>query len=263
MQQSNYGVESVDLAAPGVDIPTTSPFTTEYVTFSGTSAAAPVVTGAVAMLLAEFSGADYKQIKSRILSSVRQLSSLSGMVLSGGRLDLAMAVLGEPFPPRVRLSAQWPEYLPLPRIEYTGSVRTSTLVSSSQFGLTYRRSRTAPIYTQLSVEWVFNREEYVDFKTFFIEEIGCGTALFELPLRHPKDSELADWAVRFVAGYKVQSGDGIWRVSAELDLVHPVVLSPLALRKGYGFFFAAPDSSNTEPPQFKTSESNEFAVLTT
>ena len=54
-ESSNYGVESVDLAAPGSYILSTTPGNT-YSYMTGTSMAAPMVTGAAAMVWSHFDG---------------------------------------------------------------------------------------------------------------------------------------------------------------------------------------------------------------
>lgn len=88
---SNYGISSVDIAAPGVDIRSTYRGS-QFKTISGTSMATPFVSGVAGLVKATNPGMSNSQIKSRILSSVDKLSSLNGKVLSGGRLNAAKSV---------------------------------------------------------------------------------------------------------------------------------------------------------------------------
>ena len=93
---SNYGATSVDLAAPGVDIASTHP-DDEYAYLSGTSMAAPHVTGAAALGFARTPGLTAAGMRSALLASAERLASLRGKVASGARLDAA-ALLGVPRP---------------------------------------------------------------------------------------------------------------------------------------------------------------------
>jgi subtilisin family serine protease len=88
---SNYGVTSVDLGAPGSAIISTTPNNT-YSSFSGTSMASPHVAGAVAMLLGLSPTASYQSLKAAILNSVDPTASLSSTTVTGGRLNLFKAV---------------------------------------------------------------------------------------------------------------------------------------------------------------------------
>ena len=88
---SNYGAASVDLAAPGSYILSTTPGS-GYSYMTGTSMAAPMVTAAAAMLYSERSDLTLADVKDILLSSVRKLDSLSGSVSSGGMLNLAAAM---------------------------------------------------------------------------------------------------------------------------------------------------------------------------
>lgn len=89
---SSYG-NIVELAAPGTDILTASNHSdTEYRTVSGTSFSSPIVAGSVALLRAQFPQDTYRQSINRLLGSVDSLSNLSGLVQTGGRLNLAKAL---------------------------------------------------------------------------------------------------------------------------------------------------------------------------
>lgn len=89
---SNYGATSVDLAAPGAGILSTLPGG-GYGAISGTSMAAPHVTGTVALMAAVRPNATAAQIRSAVLGSVDRVASLAGKVATGGRLN-AFAALG-------------------------------------------------------------------------------------------------------------------------------------------------------------------------
>jgi serine protease len=85
---SNYGATSVDLAAPGVNIYSTTRNNT-YSSFSGTSMAAPHVAGALALAWSVNPSLTYSQLISRMYTSVDPIAGLSGKVATGGRLNLA------------------------------------------------------------------------------------------------------------------------------------------------------------------------------
>ena len=90
---SNYGATSVHLAAPGVNILSTFVATDSfYYRDSGTSLAAPYVSGALALMLAEYPGETYQQIINRVLSATDRLPSLAGKCVTGGRLNLRKAL---------------------------------------------------------------------------------------------------------------------------------------------------------------------------
>ena len=83
---SNYGDESVDLGAPGDGILSTRPGD-RYFTKSGTSMATPYVSGVAALINAFDLGLTNLKIKEAILNNVDVRNSLTGKVLTGGRLN--------------------------------------------------------------------------------------------------------------------------------------------------------------------------------
>jgi len=84
---SNYGVKSVDIAAPGTDIFSLS-LHGGYSNQSGTSMSAPHVAGAAALLKAYMPDLTASDIKSIILSSAEKHQSLEGKILTGGILNV-------------------------------------------------------------------------------------------------------------------------------------------------------------------------------
>jgi subtilisin family serine protease len=84
---SNYGATRVDLGAPGVGIYSTVP-KNSYSSLSGTSMAAPYVTGAVALFASAASSASALAIKTALLGATIPTPSLQGITRTGGRLNL-------------------------------------------------------------------------------------------------------------------------------------------------------------------------------
>ncbi len=90
---SNWGATTVDLFAPGQSIYSLS-LNGGYTSASGTSMAAPHVTGVAAMLRSTLGpNATYRELKSALLDSAPKVAALSGLCVTGGRLD-ANAALG-------------------------------------------------------------------------------------------------------------------------------------------------------------------------
>jgi subtilisin family serine protease len=80
---SSYGRTTVDLGAPGWNIVSTDPNVLAS-TMSGTSMAAPHVTGAAALYAAYDPDASAEEIKAALLASVVPTASLEGRTLTGG-----------------------------------------------------------------------------------------------------------------------------------------------------------------------------------
>ena len=90
---SNFGQRSVDLFAPGSQIYTCSAASDHSYGFaSGTSLAAPFVTGALALMIASDPNMSGFELTEHLLSSVDSLPTLRGLAQSGGRLNLDSAL---------------------------------------------------------------------------------------------------------------------------------------------------------------------------
>ena len=84
---SNYGVESVDLVAPGSEIISTL-VKNSYGTMTGTSMSAPMVTGASALLYSFYPSMTATDAKKIILKSVTPIKALKNKVKTGGMLNV-------------------------------------------------------------------------------------------------------------------------------------------------------------------------------
>jgi subtilisin family serine protease len=117
---ANYGRTTVDLGAPGSAIRSTTPNGT-YASFSGTSMATPHVTGAAALYAAMNPGSPAASIRAAILGTTAFTSSLNGITVTNGRLNIGNFLAPPPLPP-----------LPPP----PGNL-TATAVSATQINLSW------------------------------------------------------------------------------------------------------------------------------
>lgn len=92
---ANIGHATVDLAAPGYGIYSTTP-QNRYGYLSGTSMAAPHVSGAICLLLSQQATAAYTHIIDRLIYAVDRRNNLEEICTSGGRLNVHRA-MGPPF----------------------------------------------------------------------------------------------------------------------------------------------------------------------
>jgi len=88
---SNYGLKSVAVAAPGVDILSTW-LGNQYEEKSGTSMATPVVAGVAALIVAEHPRISVGDLRKKILDSTDPIVALKGKTVTGGRINAAKAV---------------------------------------------------------------------------------------------------------------------------------------------------------------------------
>ncbi|MCL4176341.1 MAG: S8 family serine peptidase [Verrucomicrobia bacterium] len=94
---SNYGLGSVDLGAPGVEIfSSVSTANNAFSVFQGTSMAAPHVAGVAALILAQYPDATITEMRERLLRTVVPVNSLAGLTVTGGRVDAYKALSATP-----------------------------------------------------------------------------------------------------------------------------------------------------------------------
>jgi subtilisin family serine protease len=90
---SNYGLTSIDLAAPGSSVLSTyNTSNTATTTLSGTSMATPHVTGAVALLSAYRPDLSVASLKASLMNNVDVLPAWASFVKTGGRLNVFKAM---------------------------------------------------------------------------------------------------------------------------------------------------------------------------
>ena len=88
---SNYGVKSVALGAPGVDILSTW-LGNAYEEKSGTSMATPVVSGVAALIVAQHPRMSVDDLRKKLLASTDPIVALKGKTVTGGRINAAKAL---------------------------------------------------------------------------------------------------------------------------------------------------------------------------
>ncbi len=93
---SSYGRTSVDVAAPGVNVLSTTPG--GFVSWSGTSMAAPHVSGVAVLLMSQEPNLTAHEVRERIIATARPLSAAKNKVSSGGIVN-AYHALTNTLPP--------------------------------------------------------------------------------------------------------------------------------------------------------------------
>lgn len=136
----------------------------------------------------------------------------------------------------VLITNAWPEALPLPFTDYTANSRTTTLVSDLTSGRIQRRAQSRKTYGRVSATWMFGTTQKRIFESYYETTLGCGVACFSLDLRLAKNSELTTWMVRFGdGGYDIVYLEGIWQVTAALELIIPALLTDAVVDPEAGF----------------------------
>lgn len=95
---SNFGANSVDLGAPGVNILSTTPGNS-YATYSGTSMASPHVAGVAGLVVANNPGISIAGLRAALLDGTDAVADLSGRTVTGGRLNAFNSLGGTTTPP--------------------------------------------------------------------------------------------------------------------------------------------------------------------
>ncbi|MBI2605861.1 MAG: S8 family serine peptidase [Deltaproteobacteria bacterium] len=88
---SNYGVKTVHLGAPGVNVYSTVAGN-RYAKMSGTSMACPHVAGAAALLWSTNPRLSHKEVKAALLAGVDRIPAMEGKTITGGRLNIARSM---------------------------------------------------------------------------------------------------------------------------------------------------------------------------
>jgi subtilisin family serine protease len=91
---SNYGIKTVDLAAPGVKIRSTIPG--GYDTYTGTSMASPHVTGVVALLAGLHPELSAQRLVDIILATAKPIPGVAMKTVTGGMVDAYQALAADP-----------------------------------------------------------------------------------------------------------------------------------------------------------------------
>jgi subtilisin family serine protease len=94
---SNFGLNSVHVAAPGDDILSTYP-SSLFTYLSGTSMSASFVSGLAGLLYSNYGNFNYSQIRGTILRFVDIVPALQGLIQTGGRIN-AYSALSSLLPP--------------------------------------------------------------------------------------------------------------------------------------------------------------------
>jgi subtilisin family serine protease len=89
---SNYGATTVDMGAPGTNILSTT-IGGGYSYFAGTSMATPHVVGAAALVLSS-QNMTTAALKQALRDAVDPVSSMAGITITGGRLNVCNAIAG-------------------------------------------------------------------------------------------------------------------------------------------------------------------------
>jgi len=125
---SNYGAKSVDLAAPGENIYTTSK-TGAYETESGTSFAAPQVAGIAALMRVKFPQMNVRKLRLMIMEGVDVIASHAGKTVTGGRVNAHASLTGR-IPWTKRYTAAPPEPIRIPDNDPDGIAQTITVTDN-------------------------------------------------------------------------------------------------------------------------------------
>ncbi|THB74063.1 MAG: hypothetical protein D6B28_02765, partial [Gammaproteobacteria bacterium] len=113
---SNYGLTTVDVAAPGYNILSTIPGN-KYAAYNGTSMATPIVSGIAALVLSQDSSLSALDIKQRIMDTVDPIDNLQGKMVTGGRVN-ALSALHKNKKPDIHVAPNVEDY----KVTFSGKI---------------------------------------------------------------------------------------------------------------------------------------------
>jgi len=152
---SNYGRKTVHLGAPGVNILSTTGG--KYASFSGTSMATPHVAGVAALLWANEPSLTAKEIKQRLVTTVRPVASMKGRTITGGIVDAYAALTNTVPPPDMNDPANWSLSLPLdvksasPYAKNTNQTFEINVPGAKEFALYFDKFDTESGYDTVTI----------------------------------------------------------------------------------------------------------------
>jgi thermitase len=127
---SNFGAASVDVAAPGVDILSAYP-PGGWAWANGTSAAAPQVAGAAALVASHRPALTAVDLRAALMNSVDKVPGLHGVVGVGGRLNVQAALTAPTTPPVIYVPTPPPPAGPPPAPADTTAPTDPAVASTS------------------------------------------------------------------------------------------------------------------------------------
>lgn len=127
---SNYGKKSVLLAAPGTDIFSLG-VNERGIVETGTSMAAPMVTGTAALIYAKYPGITPAMAKNALKRGATRISSLNGKVASGGYLNAEKTVNSNYYPPYITVKTTQKKNYSLAKV--SAKKRGSTRVTAVKY----------------------------------------------------------------------------------------------------------------------------------
>lgn len=102
---SNYGKKTVHVAAPGVNIYSST--VGGYDSWSGTSMATPHVSGVAALLAAAEPNLTNLELKARLMGTVKPMGTMKARVSSGGLVNAYLALTNQVAPPDMNDPSNW------------------------------------------------------------------------------------------------------------------------------------------------------------
>lgn len=145
---SNFGKKSVHVGAPGVNIVSAS--NADFLSASGTSMAAPFVTGIAALLKAQEPLLTHLQIKDRIISTTEPMSGLQNKTLNRGLANAYRALTNKLTTPESEDPSNWKNETPItissdhPYLNRTKQTFNVKVPGAKQFSLFFPKMAVEP-----------------------------------------------------------------------------------------------------------------------